>query len=289
MIPMFTFSRHEEVLKLAKIIELTLGESPGESMKLSWAWYKRKMAVIDYWKSSVTDPIEKSLQKAELFQMKDEELLQNFASYHNGGIVLLTIHLGDYLHMLLRLVRDMKPRNIVTIRRHWTVEDKIRFGKAEHFGHKIIPLINDAQSARTIVKELRKGALAILLFDLPERWGSSAPVRIFSQDFSWVKGPIELALLGKASLIPVFTFQQNEQWYCDLHAVRSYEAVGHFDQDYCRSELQQCAEIAQYYIRNNVTQWENWHLVPEMFAANSHVRTNFPTLDSSPDEYKDRH
>ncbi len=55
------------------------------------------------------------------------------------------------------------------------------------------------------VRALRKGDIVVVLYDLPRRFGRTVEVGFFGRRAHVVRGPAELAVLGHADVLPLFT------------------------------------------------------------------------------------
>lgn len=260
-----TYKRKLEPDNLAILFEEALGESPQYARKLAQGWRQYRTIAKGFWHQAATIPLDESIQRADDVTMQDEKVLQNFLNNHSQGIVLLTIHMGDYLHSILKILKLAKRRQVVILRRKsWSEEEQTAFGKIGLVGHNVKTVRHGPGASRTITKALRNGAIAVLLYDLPHQWGETKPVKLFNFQLHWVVGPLQLAMLGKAAVIPFYTYKSTAGWCCDLKPVRDYQKLNCDRKTFLVDELQAVTTMAEFYIRNNVHQWDHWNLLHDM-------------------------
>jgi len=214
-----------------------------------------------------------SLERAKRIILPDQDLLQNFINSSTQGIVLLTIHMGDYVHAILKILSLATNRKILFLRRKACSEaEQSVYGKINSLGHGIITIRHGPSAAKTAANALRHGAIVILLYDLSSRWGETEQIKLFNTDLHWVSGPLFLSMLGRSAVIPFFIFKSGGQWHCEIHPVRNYAAAKRDRATFLVSEMQSMGSLAETYIRTYVSQWHHWHLIPEMASAAAHDR-----------------
>ena len=57
----------------------------------------------------------------------------------------------------------------------------------------------------TAVRALRRGDIVVVLYDLPRQFGRTVAVDFFGRHAQVVRGPAEIAVLGRADVLPMFT------------------------------------------------------------------------------------
>jgi len=157
-----------------------------------------------------------------------------------------------------------RRRVVILRRKSWSREEEEAFRKLALLGHDVETIRHGPRASRSITNALRDGAIAILLYDLPYRWGKTSEVKIFNHTCHWVIGPLQLAMLGRATVVPFYTYSVDQHCYCDLSEIRDYRSIGGNRISLLHKETQIMATIAERYIRNHVIQWDHWNLIPEM-------------------------
>ncbi|MFP6806213.1 MAG: hypothetical protein VB957_03370 [Pseudomonadales bacterium] len=275
---MFTLKNETTPDTLPAIFESVLGESPTQARCLGLKWLQQRELVRSLWSECTDVSLQASLDRSNKIVLEDEVPLQNFLQSNTKGTVLLTIHMGDYIHAILRILSLVSTRQVILLRKKgWTKAEQTMFGKLELIGHKVTTVRHGPAAAKVIVSALRQGAIVIFLYDLSSRWGETSPVRFFNTRLHWVAGPLLLAMLGRSFAIPFFTFRESNQWICEVNSVRDYtgdylgNSIGKTAKrsSYLKSELQIITSLAEGYIRNHVSQWNHWHLIPEMASDES--------------------
>ncbi len=267
---MFTGQTPDEdrqLSSIASIFQHVLGEPREQSLYLADSWRKNQQAMQKHFLQSAGVTLDRSLQYSEQIQMEDAKLASQFINSCQSGIAIVTIHMGDYLHAILKLLSMIKKRQILVVRHSAWSSAEQSIQKLSAFGHEVNAILNSQGAARSVVKALRGGAIVILLFDLSFKWGATKPVHLLNNNLNWVCGPILLSLMGRCCLIPMFAFKEKSMWKCHLEAVRDYRHVNGDRGNLLRAEMQSLARMAEGYIRANVTQWQHWHLLPEMMET----------------------
>ena len=259
------YSRQTEADPVPAILEAALGESPQQAQKLARDWYKNRKLVKEFWHECANASMSKSLERANRIILQDQDLLQNFLNSSTQGIVLLTIHMGDYIHAILKILSLATKRKVLLFRKKaWSKAEQSVFRKINSLGHNTITVPHGPSSAKTLASALRLGAIIVLPYDLSSRWGETEQVRLFNTDLLWVSGPFFLSMLGRSTVIPFFTFKSGDQWHCEIHPARNYVATRQDRASFLISEMQSMGSLAETYIRTYVSQWNHWHLIPEM-------------------------
>ena len=257
--------------ELALLFEAVLGESPARSRELAVQWRAFRSGNNSFWHRAATISYQESVERADAIMMQDKSALQHFLNSSDDGVVLLTIHMGDFLHSILKILMLAERRRVVILRRQsWSQEEESAFEKLAILGHEVETIRHGTHASRLVASALRSGAIAILLYDLPCRWGKTSAVQLFNRTCHWVVGPLQLAMLGKATVIPFFSYSQDQRSYCDLHQVIDYRHVTAGRSALLREDLQRMARTAEIYIRGHAVQWDHWFLMPEMLQRERH-------------------
>lgn len=262
------YTKKPEPDELALLFEAALGESPARSRELAAQWRKSRAGNNSFWHRAANISYLESVDRADAIIMQDKNILQHFVNSHADGIVLLTIHMGDFLHSILKILMFTKRRRVVILRRKsWSREEELAFGKLAFLGHDVETIRHGPHASRLVASALRGGAIAILLYDLPSQWGKTTAVQLFNGICHWVTGPLQLAMLGKAIVVPFYTYSDSRHCHCDLRQVRDYRSTKTDRVALLHQEVQLMANTAEQYIRDHVVQWDHWHLVPAMLRG----------------------
>jgi len=258
---------HDEAT-LTSILEAALNESPDRAQKIASDWFHYRTVSTENWRQAAESTFTESIRRAESISINDTYLLEYFLNSHQEGIVLLTIHMGDYLHSILKLLKLAQRRKVVILRRKtWSRDEHTAFGKISLLGHDVEIVRHGPHAPRSITKALRKGAIAILLYDLPQRWGQTSTVTMFNKQLHWVVGPLQLAILGRACVLPFFSFSTSKGPVCELKAVRDYRQLDGDRRTLLQNEMQIIASYAEIIIRRKAAQWDHWWLIGEMLTG----------------------
>jgi lauroyl/myristoyl acyltransferase len=183
------------------------------------------------------------------------------------GIVIATIHMGDYLEGLRQLRLVAPPgRPIYVLRRRGTDEREQRaFDRVGGSGLTVVRSGRD--SLTTVVRALRHGAMMVALYDLPARYARTVPVVFFDRPAAFVRGPAELAVLGDADVLPLLC-----HYDAALTAIASAApvvAAAPVPRDRTArtaSLTQHLCSLAEAHIRAYPSQWGHWSLIDELLT-----------------------
>jgi lauroyl/myristoyl acyltransferase len=256
----------EVVGALSSTLSIFLGEPVKESRRLAREWLYHYVKNQKRFELAARESIAQARQRAEEIQMIDEIAVANFVNRIDTGVVLSTIHMGDYLHAMFKLFGALEPREVIVLRREAWSSAEQTIQKIENFGHRVTPVIANATAARTLLRNLRRGAIAVLLYDLPQRWGATAPVRVLNHPMQWVCGPTQLAMMARSCVLPFYCFEHEGKSSCEFGELHDYRKMARSNREIIEHETQILASAAETYIRQFVTQWENWRLVEEMLV-----------------------
>ena len=251
---------------ICQIFQSMLGESPRQAKLLSNDWFKLRRVQNTFWETCKSSSLETSLERIRKMTINDEESVKTFLQSTHTGIVLLTIHMGDYLHGIIKLSELTHGRELLVMRRREPSKDENNmFNKMAHYGHRITVVSHDLSSLKSAIKMLRCGAIFALLHDLSQEWGKTIPVKAFGHDLQWVSGPVEMAILGRCCVLPFYCFQDADIHHCQVESMRDYRSVSHLPRELLiEQEVQHLVSQSERYIRRYPSQWSHWPLIPEM-------------------------
>lgn len=171
--------------------------------------------------------------------------------------VLVTIHMGDFFGAFRVIASEADPgRQVTSLRRE---EDDGRVQRmlvnnpgAHHIARHGIDQPTD------IIAALRKGNHTLTaLFDLSTHFGETVEVLFFGQPARFVRGPAQMAIMGRARIIPFVTYESGGRQIVEMASaidvgLRSGESL----QDAAARITQQLATLAERWIRQHPEQWK---------------------------------
>src|SRR5262249_8394714 len=122
------------------------------------------------------------------------------------GLVIATIHLGDYLEGLrqVRLATAWRKR-VFVLRRAASSDRETRAFDRVAADLDITVLRSGRGAATRAVRALQRANVVVALFDLPARFGPTVEAELLGRPLWVVRGPVELATLAGADVLPIFT------------------------------------------------------------------------------------
>lgn len=263
---------------MAALFAEFLGEPAADALTLAADWlYYRSIARAGWLGESARADSRPGQRQARVL---DEAALGAFLSGSMGtsrGILMASIHMGDYLRGLAALGQCLQGRRVVILRRRQASPGEgAAFAAFSRAGIRFDVLRHDRTTAFSALRALKRGAVVVVLYDLTRRWGRTAPVRLFGREVQMVCGPAELAMKAGADMLPVVT-GFDEGGCLEIRAGRVLAGAAGKGRDII---LQQLADFAEQAIRTRPAQWHHWPLLPEMLAR-------FPSGDACIDPRAD--
>lgn len=183
-----------------------------------------------------------------------------YLAYSHAGSasrVLVTIHMGDFFGAFRLIASEADPgRQVTSLRRE---EDDGRVQRmlvnnpdAHHIARHGIDQPTD------IVAALRKGNHTLTaLFDLSTHFGETVEVLFFGQPARFVRGPAQMAIMGRARIIPFVTYESGGRQTIEMaSAIDAGLRSGESLQDAAARITQQLATLAERWIRQHPEQWK---------------------------------
>jgi lauroyl/myristoyl acyltransferase len=196
------------------------------------------------------------------------------------GIVFATIHLGDYLEGLRQLLGSVGQKQVFVVRRRaWSELEQRAFARIAPKGLVWTVLRTGRGAAATAVRELRRGNVLIVFFDLPYDFGPTVEVDFFGQRAHFVRGPAEIALLGEADVLAVFTHYEESGSVVEAMPVIAARPCARETRARRVEEIsQQLCKWAEQRIRRYPTQWANWLWIRELMMGSAEHQRDVATM-----------
>ncbi len=251
---------------LAQIIGDTLGEPTEKSLQVAEEWLSFRERTRRIWMDGEGLTFEKTKIRAMNIRLLDTHAIKNYLESRRSGLAFLSIHMGDYLHSILRLISYTSPRDVLILRKKDVSHNEMMmYNKLAKFGHTVSIVDQSYARVRKAIRLLRTGAVLVALHDLSSNWGRVAVVRAFGRKLQWSCGPISIAVAGKCSVLPFYCFQEGGLEYCHIMPVRDYQYRNNGNEKkFVAEEVEKFASQAEYYIKMYPSQWSHWPLIPSM-------------------------
>jgi Bacterial lipid A biosynthesis acyltransferase len=178
--------------------EALLGETSAAARALVYDWFCYKQLESGSWSgAAAAHPDSRLLDAPRVGRYLDD---------CGHGVVVATIHMGNYLDGLrqLRLAMHTQRPILVMRRKTWSDAEQRAFERIVGDAAALTVLRRGNRSVATAIRQLRDGAIVVVLFDLPARYGRTVGVDWFGRAARVVRGPAELAVIGAADVLPLF-------------------------------------------------------------------------------------
>jgi len=249
------------VASVAKRMELVLGIAPAHAAELARCWWHRVLEQRVYWQEAVgadRDYAETAIASLTGSCIRSAgEVLND----HPGGVVLTTLHMGNYLLALAGIARELAGREIVIVRRSLPEDDdEPVFDTLRNLGiaYRVVSSAGE-QSAQSLALALRGGAVAVAFFDLGSEFGSTGEVTFLGSPCYWVKGPAVLARRTRSLLVPFAAVSDAVSGSTCVDLETAIDFGGSADQrPSVPATMQWLASYAEALIQRYPDQWLHW-------------------------------
>lgn len=200
--------------------------------------------------------LDRGLRLAKTHHWNQRRLYQHYANTSGGSRVLVSIHMGDFLGALKEVANaGSDKRQVISLRQGNDVE-KIKKIIDREERHEVVQRAN--ASPANIVSKLRKGNVTLVaLTDLGRQFGETETVSFMGVAMDFVKGPVLMALLGRADIVPIVSFENAGVDYIEMGPVLPPDAKSH-DTIHAavQSNMQKLFMWFERYVRKYPEQWK---------------------------------
>lgn len=171
--------------------------------------------------------------------------------------VLVTIHMGDFFGAFKYIAAHADPlRAVTSLRRDEDGGELQDLLVNNPRGHRIAR--HGVDQPIEIVAALRRGNHTLTaLFDLTESFGETVEVMFFGQPARFVKGPAQLAIMGRAWIVPFVTYEWRGGQYIEMASLIRAECLpGESLMVASTRVTQQLVRLAERWIRDHPGQWK---------------------------------
>lgn len=201
----------------------------------------------------------------ETFYWPDMDAYRQFIAGNATSRVLVTIHMGDFLGAFHRITGlASSDRRAISLRREQHEEENTVV--MENINLSV--LRHGQNDPVAIVGALRQGNVTLAtLFDLKAEFGATATVKFFDQRASFVKGPAQLAIMGRAPILPFVTWEENGVNHLEMEsAIDTQPRTGESLHEATTRITQQLVTLAEKWIRRSPAQWKYLTSLPGYFS-----------------------
>lgn len=252
------------------LIQQVLGENRRQSLAILKGWVLYTVVSRFCWIKLADCSCSAANSHHSDLAFLDVQRVVNYLNSHQRGLVIATIHMGDYLAAFLTLSRSISgDRQVYIVRnKNWSSEEERLMRRFQSKQLSVVVIRHDPASARKVIRQLRRGNIVILLFDLSEICGGTTTVRFLGRPMKIVRGPAELALLGWADILPIMCHfdDQGTPVAEAFPVIRPSAAKKQKLTESTQQITQQLIDIADRHIRKYPEQWHHWPLIPQMLC-----------------------
>lgn len=197
------------------------------------------------------------------FNWPEKDDYHRLIQSNHASRVLVTIHMGDFFGAF-RLIASVSDsgRHAISLRREETSNHGMQHFSADRIAHRVI--YHQQQQAASIVSALRRGNHTLAtLFDLREDFGSTVMVEFFGQRARFVRGPAQLAILGRSHIFPFVCFEHQGCNYIEMAPVIDTRLHSGESLQHATARITQTlVGLAEGWIRRYPAQWKYLTALP---------------------------
>lgn len=202
------------------------------------------------------------------FVWPDEADYRRVIQNNNASRVLLSIHMGDFFGAFRVLSAVSDPgRRAISLRRDKTPDHAMQNIAAGHIAHQTF--YHGQHQPAAIVGALRRGRHTLAtLFDLKDDFGSTVVVNFFGHRARFVKGPVQLAILGRSRIFPFVCFDDQGKNCIEMAAVIDTRLQPGESLHHGTVRITQAlVTLAEGWIRRHPAQWKYLPMLPAYFET----------------------
>jgi KDO2-lipid IV(A) lauroyltransferase len=174
----------------------------------------------------------------------------------HGGIIFATAHTAGWESLGALLIRQHRKRVMIVMRRERhegarRLQDSIR---EAHSGVQIVHVDGDPLASLPLVRHLRDGGVVALQIDRVPYGMSGRAVSLFGQPGAVPEGPLRLAQLTGAPVVPVFSARTGHRRY-EVHLQRPIVVSRRATAAALDAAAQQIADDLSAFVSARPTQW----------------------------------
>jgi len=257
--------------------EELLGEPTASAQRLLYDWFFYRQLEARSWIDS------RSHDGGGM--LMDAQRIGEYLTSCTHGVVIATIHLGNYLEGLRQLRFALPSRRPVFVvrRTQWSDVEARAFARIASGDLALTVLRTGRRAAAIAIRELRRGSVVVVLYDLPLRFGGTVEVEFFARRASFVRGPAEIAMLGEADILPIFTHYDHTTGVSRVEAmpVVAARSVPAAQRQHRIVEIaQRLVTLAEQQIRRHPSQWAHWLLIHELVLKSARHRSDVGVISA---------
>jgi lauroyl/myristoyl acyltransferase len=177
--------------------------------------------------------------------------------------VLVTIHMGDFFGAFRCIADELQePRPVMSLRREGETEGIKNLHQRIANHHQVF--MHGKDNPVRIVKALRAGGQTLsVMFDLGGDFGETTDVMFFGHPARFVRGPAEMAILGRARIYPFVCFEDAGQARIRMEpSFMPAMCAGESLHDAVNRVTQTLVSLAERWIRQHPAQWKYLDRLP---------------------------
>ena len=184
-------------------------------------------------------------------------------------LIFVSIHMGNFLSGFLKLAQHAPSDRTISIIKYMpkTKKEDMAYKHFTEIGANIEFFRLNEKAGRKALKSLKQGNIVFTLNDLPTEYSNTTKVNFLGKTASWPNGPVKLAMLTNAIIMPVVCYKT-----ADGQQTISIEPpidIMNFDGKLSHNELelklmQELVAQIEKWINQYPSQWHFWSMMEKL-------------------------
>lgn len=211
---------------------------------------------------------QQSSRHVRQFVWHEEQNYRALLGHGSDSRVLVTIHMGDFTGALKRIsMHALRGRTVTSLKREDDTDQVRNLFVPDPDAHEVVR--HGTDNPIRIVSALRRGNHTLMaLFDLREDFGRTTEVTFFGRPARFVRGPAQLAIMGRAAILPFVTYESGSQSLIEMAPlIDPAPLAGETLQDAGNRITRQLVALAERWIRRSPEQWKYLNNTAAYFAT----------------------
>ncbi|MFK8018622.1 MAG: hypothetical protein AB8B86_02545 [Pseudomonadales bacterium] len=251
---------------ISHCVQWMLRESPTMANLIASNREMSMEALNQHWDSTLKANMEDIVLKANELPIQDIERLRAFIDKRDAGIVVATIHMGDYITAITALAIQLRRERVVLVHpKSMGYKQLEQLTSIQSLPFNVVLIEqNGLRSFQQVCKELQNKSMVVMFYDQPKDQNDYYETDLLNRRVRWVKAHITAFSITNSLLVPFITTSSPSGIQCELQQCFARPRGTKDSADYFDSVARDLIDTAGRYLKLYPSEWHNWPLVPEM-------------------------
>lgn len=188
----------------------------------------------------------------------------------NQPVIVVSIHMGDFLYGLLKLSQIIPKNKKISIVKYneASTKEKNAYQSYQNLGLQFEICRLSQKPALELLRTLRNGNIVFMMCDVHPSLGKTMPVNFFGKPALFPSGPAELALMSKAIILPLVCANISESIVLTIEKpILPTQTLSGSLSNQSQEKSQELAKQFEGWIRKHPEQWQFWGLMEDLWKT----------------------